>query len=264
MPNVDAHRPGTPCWLELSTLDTTAARTFYQDLFGWSYFESPMGPEMPPYILARLQDRDVAAIFSMMPEQRAQGVPPFWLVYVAVASVDETVPKIASLGGRVVAPPMDVPDAGRMAVAQDPAGGTFALWQAKNQIGTRVVGEPGSMCWVELLARDVSGAEKFYTGLFGWTAEKMSMGGPIEYTVFKNGDAPVAGMMPNPAGAEENVPQNWLGYVAVTDCDGTTDKAKAKGGQVFVSPQTVPTVGRFAVLADPQGAAFGILQPEPR
>jgi len=264
MPPVDAHLPGTPCWLELSTTDTAAARTFYQGLFGWSYFESPMGPDMPPYILARIQDRDVAAIFSMMKEQREQGMPPFWLVYFAVASVDATLPKVTALGGSVMSGPMDVPEAGRMAVCMDPAGGAFALWQAGKHAGARLVNESGAMCWVELLAREVSKSEKFYTGLFGWTTEKMSMGGPIEYTVFKNGEIPAAGMLPNPAGAEDNVPQNWLGYLAVPDCDGTTDKAKASGGQVFVSPQTIPTVGRFAVLADPQGAAFGILQPEPR
>jgi predicted enzyme related to lactoylglutathione lyase len=264
MPPVDAHQPGTPSWLELSTIDTAAARTFYQTLLGWSYFESPMGPDLPPYILARVQDRDVAAIFSMMKEQREQGMPPFWLVYFAVANVDQIVPKVTALGGTVMNGPFDVPEAGRMAVCADPIGGHFALWQAGKHPGARLVNEAGAMCWVELLARDVSKSEKFYTGLFGWSSEKMNMGGPVDYTVFKNGEISVAGMLPNPAGAEDNVPQNWLGYFQVTDCDGTTDKAKANGGQVFVSPQTVPTVGRFAVLADAQGATFGILQAEAR
>jgi predicted enzyme related to lactoylglutathione lyase len=264
MAHVDAHQPGTPCWLELSTPDTAAARTFYADLLGWSYVESPMGPDLPPYIIARVQDRDAAAMHVMMKEQLAQGVPPFWLVYVAVTSVDETVPKITALGGTIMAPAMDVPDAGRMAVALDPSGGAFAIWQPTKHVGARVVQEPGAMSWVELLARDATASAKFYTGLFGWTTEVMSMGGPVDYTVFKIGEVPVAGMMPNPAGAEDNVPQNWLGYYGVTDCDGSVDKTKAKGGQVIVSPQSMKGVGRFAVLADPQGAAFGVLQAEPR
>ena len=71
-------------------------------------------------------------------------------------------------------------------------------------------------------------------------------------------------MMLNPAGAEDNVPQAWLGYFQVTDCDATVDKAKANGGLVYVSPQTMAGVGRFAVLADPQGATFGLLQPANR
>jgi uncharacterized protein len=262
MPHVDAHQPGTPCWLELTTTDTAAAKTFYQPLLGWSYFDSPMGPDMPPYILARVQDQDVAAMFSMRKEMRDQGTPPFWLVYFSVADVDQMASKVTSLGGALASPPFDVPDAGRMVVCMDPSGGHFALWQAGKHPGARLVGDTGSMCWVELQAREETKSQKFYTSLFGWTAEKMSMGGPIDYIVFKNGDISVAGMMPNPAGAEDNVPQNWLGYFTVADCDGTTDKAKASGGQVFVSPQSVPMIGRFAVLADTQGAAFGILQPE--
>src|SRR5690242_13764738 len=264
MPHVDAHQPGTPCWLELSTTDTASARSFYGSLLGWSYFESPMGPDMPPYILARVQDRDVAALWTMAKELREQGTPPFWLVYFAVANVDQLVPKVTALGGSVMMPPMDVPEAGRMAVCLDPNGGAFAIWQAGKHPGARLVNETGAMCWVELQAKEESKSEKFYTGLFGWKSEKMSMGGPIEYTTFKVGDIPVAGMLPNPAGAADNVPQNWLGYLQVTECDGVTDKAKANKGQVFVSPQTIPGVGRFAVLADAQGAAFGILQPEPR
>src|SRR5689334_10215212 len=112
MPHVDAHQPGTPCWLELSTTDTAAAKSFYQGVLGWSYFDSPMGPDMPPYILARVQDRDVAALFSMMKEMREQGTPPFWLTYFAVANVDQALPKVTSLGGSVMNGPMDVPDAG--------------------------------------------------------------------------------------------------------------------------------------------------------
>jgi predicted enzyme related to lactoylglutathione lyase len=263
MPHVDAHQPGTPCWFELSTTDTAAAKTFYAGLFGWSYFDSPMGPDLPPYILARVQDRDAAAVFSMMKEQREQGMPPFWLAYFAVANVDQMVPKVTSLGGQVMTGPMDVPDAGRMAVCLDPAGGAFAMWQPGKHPGARIVYETGAMCWVELLAKELSKSEKFYAGLFGWSVEKQSMG-PVEYTVFKNGEVPVAGMYPNPVGTEDNVPQNWLGYFQIANCDDTTDKAKATGGKVWVSPQSVPGVGRFAVLADAQGASFGILQAAPR
>ena len=263
MPHVDAHQPGTPCWFELSTLDPAAAKTFYANLFGWSYFDSPMGPDMPPYTLTRVQDQEVAAITAMMKEQREQGMPPNWLTYFTVANVDQAAPKVTSLGGQVVSGPFDVPEAGRMAVCLDPSGGAFALWQAGKHPGARLVNETGAMCWVELLAKEIPNSEKFYTGLFGWKIERMSMG-PIEYTVFKNGEIPVAGMYPNPAGNQDEVPQNWLGYFQVTNCDDTTDKVKASGGNVWVSPQSVPGVGRFAVLADPQGATFGILQPEPR
>src|SRR5262245_45061892 len=186
MPHVDAHPPGTPCWLELSTTDTAAAKSFYGGVLGWSYFDSPMGPDMPPYIMARVQEQDVAAIWTMMKEQREQGTPPYWLTYFAVANVDQIAAKVPKLGGSVMAPPMDVMEAGRMAVFVDPSGGAFAVWQANKSIGAQLVNETGAMCWVELQAKEETKSRKFYTELFGWKAETMSMGGPVDYTVFKN------------------------------------------------------------------------------
>ena len=112
----------------------------------------------------------------MRPEEQQMGVPPHWNAYVTVANVDEAAKKAESLGAKVLAPPFDVMDYGRMAVLQDPTGAVFQVWQAKTHIGAQILNEPGALCWTELSTRDTKAAEAFYTKLFGWTREALRAG----------------------------------------------------------------------------------------
>ena len=116
--------------------------------------------------------------------------------------------------------------------------------------------ESGRFCWNELVALDKASAKKFYAGLFGWTTE--SFGGSKDYTLFKKGKESVGGMVKCP---QPGLPSHWLAYVSVEDVDATVTKAKKLGGKVVVDPFDVPTIGRIAVLVDPQGAAIAILKP---
>jgi uncharacterized protein len=261
MPNVDAHQPGMFCWVELATLDTVAAKRFYQDLFGWTFEDYPMG-EGDPYTILRHNGRDAAALYRMRPEQQAQGVPPNWLLYVSATSADETTQQASALGGTVLGPPFDVFDMGRMSVLQDPAGAVFALWQPQTHKGLGVVNEPGAFCWAELMSKDIAKAKAFYSKLFGWRTEAMPMP-DFEYTLFKAGDVSAGGGMAVPAG-HDFIPSHWVPYFAVNDCDGTVAKAKGHGSTVHVPPTDIPNIGRFSSMADPQGAAFAILQPAQR
>lgn len=255
MGEVTSHAPGTFCWIELVANDALAAGRFYELVFGWDKRENPMGPDSV-YTIFEQGGRDVAAMYGRGPEER-EG-PSYWRSYVCVESADETVARAASLGAEVMAEPFDVFDIGRMAMLRDPTGATFALWQAKSHIGIGRSGEPGALSWNELLTRDVEAAAAFYTRLFGWGARTMPFGSS-EYTVFDRAEEPVAGMMAmsDPADA----PPNWLPYFGVAECDDRAREAGVAGGRVFVSPTDIPGVGRFAVLGDPQGAVFAILQP---
>lgn len=119
----------------------------------------------------------------------------------------------------------------------------------------------GNPCWYELGTSDLNGAGQFYGKVLGWNVENAGMEG-FEYHLAKMGEAMVAGMMSN-AGQEGSPPPNWVIYFAVDDCDKTAADVKAGGGQVYKEPADIPGTGRFAVVADPQGAVFGILQPLP-
>jgi len=170
------------------------------------------------------------------------------------------VKRAQSLGGKVLAPGFDVMDAGRMAVLQDPTGAVFQVWEAKNQIGAKILSEPGALCWSELATRDLDAAESFYTGLFGWTAKHGMAGGEMQYTEFSNQGQHGIGMMPMPAQMPAGVPSYWMPYFQVADCDASTEQAKTLGATVMVPPQDIPNTGRFAVIADPQGATCALFK----
>jgi uncharacterized protein len=258
MTTTTQHATGTFCWPELATTDQAGARAFYTGLFTWKPRETPIS-EGETYTVLENGGRDAAALYTMRADQRKLGIPPHWLSYVAVENVDAATQQAATLGGKTLAGPLDVMDLGRMVVLQDPLGAMFALWQPKTHKGVGVIEEPGSLSWTELMTTDPTKARGFYGGLFGWTAEEMAMG-PSIYTVYKNADRPAAGMMPITPEMGP-VPPNWLPYFAVAATDAAVAKAIMAGGKVSVPPTTVPGVGRFAVLIDPQGAHFGILGP---
>lgn len=260
MVQITSYPHGTFSWVELSTTDTEGAKSFYSELFGWKTEDTPVPGGV--YTMCKKGDSYVAAIQSLQEEMRAQGHPPFWMSYVTVDDVDEIAGKVEGLGGTIVAPPFDVMDAGRMAVIQDPAKAALALWQAKDHPGATVIREPGTLSWNELSTNDVDAAKIFYTSLFGLTAETSDMGGGREYTVFQRGDDQIAGMMAITPDMGP-MPPSWGIYFNVDDPDETAGQVKDLGGNVFVPPTDFPG-GRFALVTDPQGAAFGVVKAAPQ
>ncbi len=259
---MENYPPSTFCWFELSTTDSAGAKRFYSELFGWKPQDVPIGEGMMYTMLHLREGKDVAALFQMDEQQRKQGVPSHWLSYIAVKSADEAAKKAAELGGKVMAPPFDVMDVGRMAVVQDPTGATFALWEGRNHKGARIIFETGANCWVELHTTDAKKAQAFYTGLTGWGAQNVDMGGGMLYTLFQNGGNNASGMTQRPPD-QAHLPSHWLPYFAVADCDRTAKRAGELGAKVIVPPTDIPRTGRFAVIQDPQGAFLGVLKPEP-
>ena len=115
----------------------------------------------------------------------------------------------------------------------------------------------GAFSWFELMTTDTEGAKKFYSSLFGWETEEMSME-DMKYTVVKVGDDAVGGIMSIPPQAE-GTPPNWGGYVTVDDVDATARKAEELGAKILVPLTDIPNVGRFFVLQDPQGAVISAI-----
>lgn len=123
--------------------------------------------------------------------------------------------------------------------------------------------DQGRFIWYELLTTDPEAAKRFYGEVVGWTYDDMSMG-DMTYSVAKADGNGVGGIMPIPPEAKAmGVPPNWSGYICVDDCDGAAEKIKTLGGSVMRAPQDIPGIGRFAVVADPAGAVFQIMQPAP-
>jgi uncharacterized protein len=257
MTHIDKHPAGSFCWVELATSDQTAAKKFYGALFGWTPNDSPMGPG-EFYTIFKLDGRDAAAGYTLRPDQVAQHVPPHWMLYIQVDSVDASATKVPQLGGKTVVAPFDVMDAGRMAVIQDPTGAYFCLWQPTKSAGIGIHSVHGTLCWGDLSTSDTASAQKFYSGLFGWkfeSGEKDSSG----YLHIKNGEHFIGGLPPAKH-LQPGVPPHWLAYFLVDDVDATANKAKEMGAKFFVPPMTMEGVGRMAIVADPQGAVFAIFK----
>jgi predicted enzyme related to lactoylglutathione lyase len=254
-----SHTPGTFSWPELSTTDQKAGVAFYRALFGWGLNEQPMGPG-DVYSMFQMRGKEVAAAYTMRPEEKQGGAPPHWNSYVTVENVDESVKRAQELGAKVFAPPFDVMDAGRMAVLQDPTGAVFQVWQAKKSIGAKILNEPGALCWTELTTTDTKAAEAFYTKLFGWTPKHNAPGAPMEYTEFSVNGTPGIGMMAKPADMPAHIPSYWMPYFQVAGVDASAGKAKELGGSIMVPPQDIPGTGRFSIVNDPQGAMFALFE----
>jgi predicted enzyme related to lactoylglutathione lyase len=117
----------------------------------------------------------------------------------------------------------------------------------------------GAFSWSELMTSDPKAACDFYGKLFGWKFENMDMGtGP--YHVVKVGETSVAGVMGKPPGVPADMPSMWGSYVTVSNLDETVATVKRLGGGILMEPMEVKTVGRMAVIRDPQGAALSVIQ----
>ncbi|MCU1347979.1 MAG: glyoxalase [Acidobacteria bacterium] len=252
MTTITSYRPGTFCWVELSTSDGPAAKDFYTRLFGWTTNDIPIGDGMV-YVMFQKDGKNVGAMF-----ENKDAPHPVWASYVSVESADDAMAKAKSLGATVIAEPMQVGDSGRMAVFADPQGAVLGLWQAANHIGASVIKEPGSLTWNELGTTDDEAARAFYSALFGWRMEQVSFGEP--YTIIYNGDEQAGGLY-NLVEYQAEMPPNWAPYFAVTNTDESLEQARSLVVQVVMDPKDVPGVGRFALLSDPQGAYFYVLQP---
>lgn len=257
MPEMTKYDPGTPSWVDLGTPDPADAARFYSGLFGWTIDEGP--PEAGGYRMCMLDGKPVAGLGPQMNPD----LPPWWTTYVSVGDADETAAAIKADDGSVLVEPMDVLDVGRMAVAQDPTGAMFSIWQPRKHIGAGIVNDANSFCWNELATRDPQRAVAFYDAVFGWTANLVTTAGPPNYTEFHLNGRAVAGMMPIEGDSlPADVPNHWMVYFAVDDCDAAIDRVKELGGTVLMEPMDVPP-GRFAVVRDPQGAEFSVIALRP-
>ena len=241
---------GTPTWFDLSTPEVARARDFYAELFGWKYIVN--GPDMGYYSLAQLNGRQAAGIGQ---PPSGSDMPPVWSVLMAAHDIQADCARLKSLGGQVLSEPMQIGEEGWMAMAADPAGAVFGLWQAGRHIGATVTDEPGAMTWCEVNTRDAAKARDFYCALYGLTWRLME---GMEYYILQRDGVDVCGVLQMNYNWPESIPPHWMAYFAVSDAEETVQRATHHGGQVRVEPFDTP-YGRMAVLADPFGAVFSVV-----
>jgi predicted enzyme related to lactoylglutathione lyase len=238
-------------WFEYVSKEASKAQGFFGELFGWTTQTVPM-PD-GAYTMIAVGKQTIGGYFPP-PEGAPQQAG--WLSYLSVADVKASAVKVKALGGKIMKEPFKAGDAGTMAVAIDPHGAAFALWQpAKAE--ERPAPAAGHFVWNELYTQNPEASLVFYRALGGLGEDKKEMPGMGTYHLLTSDGKSIAGVLKPPMAG---VPHAWLPYVKVASADATTDKAKRLGATVMVPPTDVPNVGRFAIFTDPQGAALGILQ----
>lgn len=248
MPVRDTAWPnGTPCWIDYTAIDLPAAQQLYAEVLGWTFTEGQ--PEYGGYLTCLRQDRPAAG----MAPQMSPDEPAHWTTYFAADDADDAVKRIDAAGGTVVVPPMQVGDMGRMVVALDPQGHAFGLWESGQHTGVEVYNEPGSLVWNEVAAPDPESAAQFYSSVFDYRFEEMEGSGG--YRTFATGDQPLGGL----GGVQPGMPVGWTVCFAVADTDASVAAVERRGGSTLMAAQDTP-YGRVAVLQDPWGAAFSVMQ----
>ncbi len=253
MPTRDTPWPNaTPCWVDYGAADLDAAKAFYTDLFGWSYTGGD--PEFGGYLNATVNGEQAAGLGPQMDPSD----PPRWTTYFATDDAAAAVTRIRDAGGTVIVEPMEVGDMGTMVIALDPQGNPFGLWQSGLNTGVQIHNEPGALAWNEAMVADTAAAKQFYSAVFGFRFEQMGPeagGEEMDYAMFSTGGNPMGGL----GAADPSMPKGWLTCFSVASTDDVVAAVEAKGGRVTMAPMDTP-FGRFAIVEDPWGAAFEVMQ----
>jgi predicted enzyme related to lactoylglutathione lyase len=245
-------KPGEFCWINMLTPQSAEAREFFGKMLGWTYVELPgMGH------LLQVSGHRIGGLFDLAHPNTPHGTPAYIGVMAKVDSADSIAEKVTSLGG-TSKPAFDIMDQGRMAVCFDPNGAEFDVWEPKKGPGTDVDSSlHGAPSWFETLTTDAGRATTFYSGLFGWTPETMRSAG-TNYTVFKQGNVPVAGMLQITPHMPK-MPSHWATYFTVNDVEETVREAVKLGAKVCMTMKEAEGVGRFSGLTSPQGVVFYVI-----
>jgi predicted enzyme related to lactoylglutathione lyase len=249
MPTIEAHDPGTICWIDLASSDAAGATEFYCELFGWTASEPQ--EDAGGYRVLMHEGLQVAGLAPCWGDtDRSE-----WSTYVASADASASCAVALASGGEVVLEAMEVLQAGRMAILRDPAGAQVSIWEAGDHRGYEVHGEPCTPLRSELATRDLATALAFYRAVFGWTAQEEHPG-PSSATVWRQGERAVAVALE--LGEDPDARAHWRVAFATADCDATASLCLALGGALR-EPPAPGASGRRALLEDPAGAVFTVV-----
>ncbi|KAA2252698.1 VOC family protein [Solihabitans fulvus] len=248
--------PGSPCWVELATSDLSASTRFYESVFGWEY-EPRRDAEGVEYTVATLFGEPVAGL------RHYPGEILDWTLYLAVEDLDTSIRTVRRFGGHVIEPrPHQVPGVGAKVLIDDPSGATVGLCQPAADWGF-TAGVPGALVWVEFVTRKATLADRFFGRLFEFEQQQYGDGRTVDYVVWSVGGDSVVGRVRMAEGTPVDVPPRWIAHFAVDPdlgFDETLNRARRLGARLRFKPYT-SSLGRVAVLSDPVGTRFAIIDP---
>lgn len=235
--------PGKVVWHDLLTTDIEQAKSFYGELFGWTFDDVASG-----YTLVKNQGSLIAGIASVDSMKEAS----HWLPLISVSNVDETVDRAKSVGGSLVIAPFDLKARGRIAVLKDSRGAAFNIVHSTQGDPLDEKAGLNDWLWDEIWTDDLAAAERFYPAIADYrVAEESVMG--VDYHYFEASGNPRVGLIKKP---DAEIGNTWVAYIRVADVAAIARKAEALGGTLLQAPEADLRGGTVAVIADPGGAGF--------
>jgi predicted enzyme related to lactoylglutathione lyase len=250
------HLPGKIIWADLVTPNLTGAEAFYTGLFGWVMHDIHVGNT--DYAVASVEGRPIAGLVqrTIPPGEQQQS---HWLTFLAVQNADAAVRTAAKDGAKILSKPTTYGQRGRQAVLAGPDGAVFAVLASTSGDPGDFLAAPGEWIWSTLLTQDPDGAAKFYQSVFGYAAFDLPSDDGLQHVILSSQDYARAGVNSLPKDTYHRH-AHWLNFVRVDDAAATSAKAVALGGKILVASRLDRHGGHIALLADPSGAPFGIME----
>jgi predicted enzyme related to lactoylglutathione lyase len=250
------HHAGKMVWADLVTPDLAAAEKFYGGLFGWT-FQSVHAGDVN-YAVVMLDGRPIGGIVekAIPTGQHQQSA---WLTFLATNNVDDTKKLAVSHGAKVLADIKSYPMRGRQCVLSDPEGAVFALLASSSGDTPDYLPATGDWIWASLHAKDAGAEAAFYQNLLGYDVFDLPSDDGLEHLILSTDNYARASANDLERGAARRH-SHWLNFVRVDNAAAIAAKALAMGGRVLVEPRADRHGGMLAVVADPAGAPFGVME----
>jgi predicted enzyme related to lactoylglutathione lyase len=252
-----AEHPGKLIWAELVTPDLAAAEHFYGGMFGWTFRDIRTADTQ--YAIAMLGDAPVAGLVQrpLRPDKLTQ---PGWLTFLSVPNVHQAREAILGHGGKELSGPRAYRLRGQQAMYADPQGAVFGILNSHSGDPPDVMAAHGEWIWSALMARDPDSDAAFYQNVFGFEVFELPSGPRGEHLLLAGEEFARASVNPLP---RHDTQPHWINFVRVNDVAASARQASSLGGRVLVEPHRDRYGGMVALIADPAGAAIGIMDWSP-
>ncbi len=252
-PSAEHHR-GKVVFAELVTPDLDAARRFYGGLFGWSFQDA--GGGVNRFTQASVNGRVVAGIVQ---RPLPSGRRPAWLTFMAADDAAKAAALATHSGAKLLFEPHRIANLGQEAILADPQGAVFAVLASSSGDPPDLLAEPGEWIWSSLITTDPDADASFYRSLFGYEVFNLPDAQDARHLILASESYARASVNPIPP-SRPNARPRWVSYVRVEDATAMAARVAAMGGRVVLPPQLDRHGGKIALVADPQGALFGLLE----
>ena len=258
----DQRLAGKIVWHDLITSRPDAAKRFYGELFGWEFDDLGLNLGFGNTLNYTLIRHEGRLIGGMVDAGRLDSVPADdagrisqWVILMSVTDADAAVASVRESGGKVLTPPTDFADRGRLALVEDTQGAALALLETRDGDPPDQAAVIGGFLWDELWTTDLDAAEGFYRGLAPFEPGERSLANGQSYRYLRADGQPRVGLLPRPAADIEPV---WVSYLRVGDPAAIVARVPELGGRVLAPPRPRAMGGEVALIADPSGAAIAI------